>query len=87
MKEQIERRQRERRELLARLYVVTDGSVSEFVDIFAAGDALGIDRVELRRHLEYMAEKGWVVVDDFRAGIARITAMGVDRAEALLQEE
>jgi hypothetical protein len=71
-----------RRELLRRLYAAVDGSVSEFVSAFDIGAALDLDEAETRRIFEYLEEKGWVMVDDHRAGIVRITANGIDEVES-----
>ena len=76
-----ERRER-RRELLRRLYAAVDGSVSEFVNAFDIGTSLDLDETETRRIFEYLEEKGWVMVDDHRAGIVRITAHGIDEVES-----
>lgn len=87
MKELIAKRRTERGVFLGRLYEVTDGSVSEFVEGYKLGEALGIGKDELRRHLEYFVEKGWIVVDDFRTGIVRLTAAGIDRVEDAVESE
>lgn len=77
------RRRRElRREFLLRLYERVDASVSEFVDAHEIAAALGIDDDETRRMFEYLEEKGWILVDDHRAAVIRLTAAGVDAAEA-----
>lgn len=81
MRERIERRRRERREFMVRLYQRTEASVSEFVPAYDLAADLGIERDELRRHLDYLAEKGWIMIDDHRGGIVRITARGIDRVE------
>lgn len=76
------RRREQRRQLLVRLYEATDGSVSEFVGAWELAAELGVGGDEARRIVEYLAEKGWVLVDDHRAGIVRLTASGVDEVEA-----
>jgi biotin operon repressor len=55
--------------------------VSEFVSGFALGERLGLAEAEVRKLLEYHAEKGNVHVDDHRGGIVRLTAAGVDAVE------
>ena len=71
-----------RRQLLRRLYAAVDGSVSDFVNAFELGVSLELDEVETRRIFEYLEEKGWVMVDDHRTGIVRLTAAGIDEVEA-----
>jgi Mn-dependent DtxR family transcriptional regulator len=75
-------RREHRREFLRRLYEQVDGGVSEFVAAHEIGAALGIDDGETRKIFEYLEEKGYVRVDDHRAGIIRLTAAGVDEVEA-----
>jgi predicted transcriptional regulator len=36
---------------------------------------------ETRKILAYLEEKGYVLVDDHRAGVVRITAEGIDAVE------
>jgi len=74
-------RNERRRVFLRRLYEEVDASVSEFVDAFAVGTPLGMDRGEVVRSLEYLAEKGLVKVDDYGSGTVRLTAAGVDAVE------
>jgi predicted ArsR family transcriptional regulator len=81
MSESIRRRREHRALFLRRLYDAVDGSVSEFVSASAIGDTLGIDATETRRIFEYLEEKGYVMVDDHRNGIIRITAAGIDQVE------
>jgi hypothetical protein len=76
------RRRQQRIDFLARLYERVDASVSEFVAAFDLGDEMGLPREETRKILEYLAEKGWVRVDDFREGTIRLTADGIDRVES-----
>lgn len=82
MSESMQRRREQRREFLRLLYEETDGSVSEFVSAYDIGAVLGIDDTETRKMFEYLEEKGFVMVDDHRAGIIRITAAGVDEVES-----
>jgi hypothetical protein len=82
MSDAIRRRRELRREFLLRLYEQVDGSVSEFVDGYELGAALGVVEAEARRIFEYLEEKGWVLVDDHRVGIVRLTAAGIDEVEA-----
>jgi hypothetical protein len=76
------RRRQQRIDFLIRLYERVDASVSEFVAAFELGDDMGLPRDETRKIFEYLAEKGWVKVDDFREGTVRLTAAGIDRVEA-----
>ncbi|HEU5209217.1 MAG TPA: hypothetical protein VFU06_07385 [Longimicrobiales bacterium] len=78
----IEARRRQRAAFLARLYETVDGDVSAFVSAWDIADAIGMDRAEARRVVEYFAEKGLVHVDDHRSGTVRLTAAGVDHVEA-----
>lgn len=78
----IQRRREHRRQLLRRLYAAVDGSVSDFVDAYELGASLGLDDAETRRIFEYLEEKGWIMVDDHRAGVVRITAIGIDEVES-----
>ena len=82
MSDSIQRRREQRREFLKRLYLRVDGSVSEFVSAYDLGAELDIDESEARKILEYFEEKGFMMVDDYRAGITRITAEGVDEVES-----
>jgi hypothetical protein len=75
-------RRRLRRSFLERLYDDVDGSVTEFVSGLDIGAGLEMDEVETQRIIGYLEEKGWIMVDDYRAGIIRITAAGVDEVEA-----
>jgi len=77
------RRRREWRRLLLRtLYERVDGSVAEFIGAWEVAAGLGIELAEARRIVAYLAEKGWLFVDDHRDGIVRLTAAGVDEVEA-----
>jgi hypothetical protein len=81
MSDAMKHRRELRREFLRRLYHRVDGSVSEFVNAHEIGLDLGIDDAESRRIFEYLEEKRFVMVDDHRAGIIRLTAEGVDEVE------
>jgi hypothetical protein len=81
MSDSLRQRRAQRRDLLRRLYAQADGSVSEFVNAYEIGTQMQLDAVETRRIFEYLEEKGWVMIDDHRAGIVRITAAGVDEVE------
>jgi hypothetical protein len=81
MSEAMRRRREQRREFLRRLYERVDGSVSEFVGAYELGAAAELDEAESRRIFEYLEEKGWVMVDDHRNGVIRLTAAGVDEVE------
>lgn len=74
-------RRRLRAALLAALYEETDGDVAAFVSAPDLAPALGIDERELGRIIAYLEERHWIVVDDHKAGIVRLTADGVDRVE------
>jgi hypothetical protein len=82
MTDSIQIRRAQRREFLKQLYLRVDGSVSEFVAAYDLAAGLGIDEPEARKILEYFEEKAFVMVDDYRAGIVRITAAGVDAVES-----
>lgn len=82
MNERIQRRRQLRRDFLERLYERVDGSVNEFVSGLELGAALGADEAETQRIVGYLEEKGWIMVDDHRAAIIRITADGVDEVES-----
>lgn len=80
--DELRRRRELRRAFLRRLYLDVDGSVSQFVTAFDIGAALHLDQDATRRIFEYLEEKGWVMVDDHRAGVVRLTANGVDEVES-----
>ena len=82
MDELIQRRRELRRRFMAELYRRTDAGVAEFVSAAEVAGELGLDAAEQRRFLEYFHEKGWVWVDDFREGVVRITAAGIDAVES-----
>jgi hypothetical protein len=74
-------RNRRRLEYLRALYDLVDSSVTDFVEGFELGLSLEMDLSETRRVLGYLSEKGLVKVDDFRSGVIRLTAAGVDFVE------
>jgi ATP phosphoribosyltransferase regulatory subunit HisZ len=74
-------RQALRKAFLRALYERVNSSVTEFVNAFDIGDGLSLERAESQRILEYFAEKGHVMVDDYTTGTVRITATGVDTVE------
>lgn len=81
MTDSMQQRRERRRELLKRLYLRVDGSVTDFVSAWELGAELGMEETESRKVIEYLEEKGYVMVDDHRAGIVRMTAAGVDEVE------
>lgn len=74
-------RRRLRAAVLEALYRETDGDVATFVSLPEITAGLGIEEAELRRIMAYLEERQWLVVDDHKAGIVRLTADGVDRVE------
>ena len=80
-REAIEQRRRQRREFLERLYDEVDADVSRFVSAWEIASAVGIGEADARRVLEYFAEKGYLHVDDHRAGTVRLTVAGLDHIE------
>ena len=81
MKEQIEQRRRQRAQFLMQLYDVVDANVSTFVSAWEIAASIGMPDDEAQHVLEYYAEKGFILVDDHRAGTVRLTAAGVDHVE------
>jgi hypothetical protein len=77
-----ESRQTNRRALLEALYASTEADVRMFVAAFELGSELRMDPVETGRALAYLEEKGLVLVDDYKSGMTRITAAGIDAVEA-----
>ena len=76
------RKRREARSMLLRaIYDTAEGSVTEFVSAHELAAAQGVAQAETGRILAYLEEKGFLLVDDHRAGIVRITAEGVDAVE------
>ena len=82
MTESIQQRRERRHEFLLQLYMRVGGSISEFVPAYELGAELGIEESEVRKIFEYLEEKKFVLVDDHRAGIVRLTAAGVDEVES-----
>jgi len=78
----IQQRREHRRAFLDALYTHVDGSITEFVNAYEIGARLGIDETETRKIFEYLEEKGFVLVDDHRAGTLRMTAAGIDEVES-----
>lgn len=74
-------RNQRRMALLKALYERVDSSVTEFVSAYDIAGSLGLERDESRRAVEYLAEKGFIKVDDYQSGMVRLTAAGVDRVE------
>lgn len=74
-------RRRLRSAVLEALYRETDGDVAAFVSLPDVMRHLALDEGELRRIIAYLEERQWIVVDDHKAGIVRLTADGVDRVE------
>jgi hypothetical protein len=81
-KQRMQVRRQRREEFLQILYDEVDGSVNEFVDGHAIAARVGADPDEARRIVAYFEEKGWVMVDDHKNGIIRLTAAGIDVVEA-----
>jgi hypothetical protein len=75
-------RQRNRHALLDSLYESAEADVRAFVPAFDIGSELGMDAAETGRALAYLEEKGLVMVDDFKTGIVRVTATGIDVVES-----
>jgi hypothetical protein len=80
-------RPRWRRVLLTAVYDEVGASVTDFVDVLALGDTLGVPADEVRKALGYFEEKGWLRVDDHRGGVARLTAAGADVVESWAEAE
>jgi hypothetical protein len=76
-----ESRQTNRRALLEALYTSTEADVRMFVAAFELGTELRMDPVETGRALAYLEEKGLLLVDDYKSGMTRITAAGIDAVE------
>ncbi len=74
-------RRRRRQAFLEALYHQTDGHVAEFVSARDIAAALAIPEEELARIMAYLEERHWIAVDDHRAGIVRLTALGLDQVE------
>lgn len=73
---------RERRaQLLRGIYDAAGGSVTEFVSAHDLATAQQLPDDETRKAISYLEEKGYLLVDDHRAGVVRITAEGIDAVE------
>lgn len=83
MRDEIVRRQAQRRAFMRRLYARTEANVNEFVHAAELTDGLDITPAEIPAMISYLEEKEWIMVDDHRAGVLRITALGIDHVEAL----
>jgi hypothetical protein len=81
MREEIERRRRQRAQFLMRLYDVVDANVSTFVSAWEIAASIEMGEDEARHVIDYYDEKGFLFVDDHRAGTVRLTAAGVDHVE------
>jgi hypothetical protein len=76
------RARRERRSALLRgVYDAADASVTEFVSVHELATTQHVAPEEARKIVAYLEEKGYLLVDDHRAGIVRITAEGIDAVE------
>lgn len=80
-KEQLKERRERRAAFLWGLYQAVDGDVNEFVHGFEIAAEIGADEREAKRIIAYFEEKGFIRVDDHKAGVVRITAEGVDVVE------
>lgn len=67
--------------LLRSIYETADASVTEFVSAYDLSGAQGLEQEEARKIIAYLEEKGFLLVDDHRAGVVRITAEGIDAVE------
>lgn len=76
-----EQRQANRRALLELLYANAEADVRAFVSAFDLGAELGMDAAEIGRALAYLEEKQLIMVDDYKTGLVRITASGIDAVE------
>lgn len=74
-------RRQSRSDLLRRIYQKADASVTEFVSAYDISEEQGVTPEEARKTLAYLEEKGYLLVDDHRAGVVRITAEGIDAVE------
>ena len=81
MSQDLRARNARRQIYLRALYQRVDSSVADFVDGLELGQSMGMDRAETQRVLAYLAEKGLIKVDNFQAGVVRLTASGVDHVE------
>lgn len=74
-------RKQRRLDFLRALYETVDGDVNEFVHGFEIASAVGADDTEAKRIMAYFEEKSFIVIDDHKAGVIRITADGIDSVE------
>ena len=81
MNDEIRARRERRSTLLRSIYDAADGSVTEFIHAYDLADAQHVAPDEARKIVSYLEEKGYLLVDDHRAGIVRITAEGIDAVE------
>lgn len=81
MNEEMRARRRARSVLLHSIYQEANSSVTEFVSAYDLAAAQHVDPAEAVRIVAYLEEKGFLLVDDHRAGLVRITAEGVDAVE------
>ena len=81
MNDEFQKRREARTTLLHAIYDTADGSVTEFVSAWELAAAQGVQPAEASRIVAYLEEKGYLLVDDHRAGVVRITAHGVDAVE------
>ncbi|MEO5510187.1 MAG: hypothetical protein ABIV28_05130 [Longimicrobiales bacterium] len=76
------RLRRDRRSVLLRsVYETADASVTEFVSAYDLASSQDVPAAEARKIIAYLEEKGYLLVDDHRAGVVRITASGIDAVE------
>ncbi len=81
MHHDIQLRRERRSTLLRTIYETVDGSVTEFVSAYDLAESLTIEPEEARKIIAYLEEKKYLLVDDHRAGVVRITASGIDAVE------
>jgi predicted transcriptional regulator len=74
-------RRQQRADLLKRVYQTADASVTEFVSAYDLAAETNVSQEEARKIVAYLEEKGFLLVDDHRAGVVRITAEGIDAVE------
>ena len=81
MHPEMARRRQNRTAFLVRLYELVDASVSTFVSAHDIAQPLGISAEEVARIIEYLEEKRLIYIDDYKLGMIRITAEGIDHVE------
>ncbi len=81
MNDEMRTRRDRRGALLKSIYDAADASVTEFVSAYDLAAAQGVEQEEARKAIAYLEEKGFLMVDDHRAGVVRITAGGIDAVE------